>query len=150
MRARRALTGAAVGALLALGGTAVAPAQAAQSQETAQAGTAAAASGCRDAERSITGARVTGYFCWDDDEVWFGVNTDAYLTDTAKDGRRAELWSRDPWRGTVLQSDVTGGAGSQVSLAGYGWYVLTGSPSSTELRVCTSDAGADRRCGSWY
>lgn len=140
MRIRDVLTGTALGALLASGVVAAVPAHADVS----------AASGCRDAGRSITGASVSGYFCWNENRVWFAENSDAYLTDTAKDGRRAELWSRDPWQGTLLQADVTSGAGDQVSLAGYGWYVLKGSPSSAELKVCTSNAGASRRCSAWY
>jgi hypothetical protein len=140
MMIRHALTGTVLATLLASGVLAAVPAHA----------DASAASGCRDAERSITGASVSGYFCWNENKVWFAVNSDAYLTDTAKDGRRAELWSRDRWQGTLHQGDVTGGVGDKVSLAGYGWSVLKGSPASTELRLCTSKAGANRKCGAWY
>lgn len=141
----RKIAVAAAGATAALL-AAIAPAVA---QPTAAHSTAPVAQTCRDAARSITGAKVTGYICWDADEVWFEPVSDAYLTDTAKDGRRAELWSTDSWQGPRLQIQITSGANTGESIAGY-WWGAPGSTSSVRLRLCTSDAGLDRTCGAWY
>jgi hypothetical protein len=77
----------------------------------------------------------------------------SYLEDTAKDGRRAELWVGYTSSGAekTLELEATCGVGCDVyasDLWDYAAYPY--SSSQAKFRVCTSDAGASRKCGSWY
>lgn len=118
-------------------------------------GTAAADDGCRDIRTSTTGAYFEGTLCHDAD-LWF-ISDEynellSYLQDTARDGRRAELWVGYTSSGAdrELALEATCGVGCWVGAGDvWGWISYPYTGSQVRLRVCTSDAGAARQCGSW-
>jgi hypothetical protein len=102
-----------------------------------------AAAACENGYPSTVGARVEFIRC---NGSW-GYSLDFTLYDTAKDGRRAELWIRFPGTsssGSIL-TEVTTGAGTSES-GFFGPVEING----LDVKVCTSNAGASRTCSVWY
>ncbi|SCE68341.1 hypothetical protein GA0070216_101344 [Micromonospora matsumotoense] len=104
--------------------------------------TAASAAACRTGTSTISGARLQYQIC--PEAVTTGLSY--FLEDTAKDGRRAEVWLRTPSTSSsgVKLDEATRGAGDWAEDEWYGPF-----SSGVSLKVCTSDANTDRRCGSW-
>ncbi|GAB3808940.1 hypothetical protein [Micromonospora zhanjiangensis] len=112
---------------------------------TASASSASPASSvasCRYGTQRITGAEMDWTICVDSS----GTGVSYFASDTAKDGRRAEVWLRSPATSSsgVKINEATGGVGDWAEGEWYGFY-----QSGVSLRLCTSDANTDRRCGSW-
>jgi hypothetical protein len=99
------------------------------------------AADCRDGIASINGARLEYQICTDA----IGTGLTYFLEDTAKDGRRAEVWLITPSTsaGGVEIDEATGGVGDWADGEWYGFH-----KSGVWLKLCTSDANTDRRCGS--
>lgn len=122
---------------------------------TASATSAATAAGCRNIYTSVTGAYFQGTVCYDPDMWWMSPEYDelpTYLEDTAKDGRRAELWVGYTSSGSdrELVLEATCGVGCAPDAGGlWAWATYPYTGDQARFRVCTSDAGASRRCGSW-
>ncbi|MFF0314526.1 hypothetical protein ACFYPH_07715 [Micromonospora sp. NPDC005252] len=104
--------------------------------------TAASAAACRSGTASISGADLTYQIC----PEAFTTGLSYFLEDTAKDGRRAEVWIRTPSTSTagVKLDEATGGVGDWAEDEWYGLF-----SSGVYLKVCTSDGNTNRRCGGW-
>ncbi|MEV0426754.1 hypothetical protein [Micromonospora sp. NPDC050495] len=104
--------------------------------------TAASAAACRGGTDSISGARLQYQIC----PEAYTTGLSYFLEDTAKDGRRAEVWIRTPSTSSsgVKLDEATGGVGDWAEDEWYGPF-----SSGVYLKVCTSDANTNRRCGSW-
>lgn len=102
---------------------------------------ASAAASCRGGTASVSGASLDYQICTDA----LGTGVSYFLEDTAKDGRRAEVWLITPSTSSsgVKLDEATGGVGDWADGEWYGLY-----KSGVYLKLCTSDANANRRCGS--
>ncbi|WP_405653013.1 hypothetical protein [Streptomyces sp. RK9] len=109
-------------------------------------------SGCRSFANNIRGAAIRGVLCWNE---WAeptpknyhpGNPGETVLKDTARDGRSAELWSYTPGYPRWKHQSTIGGVNKTVDLSGAWWGVVNGKTSQTSLKICTSDAGSDRKC----
>ncbi|QFU91142.1 hypothetical protein [Amycolatopsis sp. YIM 10] len=69
-----------------------------------------------------------------------GANINLYLEDTAKDGRRAEAWLVTSINEYEL-FEVTGGRGDSDT------HWLFKQEAYVKVKLCTSDANLDRKCG---
>ncbi|MEU8003579.1 hypothetical protein AB0B66_20675 [Catellatospora sp. NPDC049111] len=96
---------------------------------------------CRDGIASINGARLEFEICVDA----IGTGLRYFLEDTDKDGRRAEVYLITPATSAfgVELDEAARGVGDWADGEWYGLF-----KSGVYLKLCTSDANTDRRCGS--
>lgn len=120
---------AALGALVGV----VSPATGDTGDSTSQ----ACRAGSRSGVTSISGATLIYDICIEA----AGADIDLYLEDTAKDGRRAEAWMVTSLTEYEI-FEVTGGKGDWDDH----WLFIQ--EAYVQVKVCSSDANLDRRCGS--
>lgn len=109
--------------------------------------------GCRTFNNTWGGAQAHGRLCWDERaqpnprNYWPANFGESRLWDSAKDGRSAELWTYTPGYNRWMHYATVGGVGKYQDFSGDSWGVVNGKTSQTSLKLCTSDAGRDRKCG---
>jgi hypothetical protein len=93
--------------------------------------------GSRWGTTTISGALMRYDICIEQADA----DIDLYLEDTAKDGRRVEAWLVTGINEYEI-FEVTGGLGA----SGTDWLFVQ--EKSVKVKLCTSDADRDRKCGN--